>query len=195
LLQLLLKFYSINQGQIRFNNDSIDQLTQESIWGNTNVVLQENHFFFGTIRDNLLLARDGLSDTEMEDMLEQVKLGHFSLDDKVLEKGENLSGGEKQRLAIARALLRNSPLWLLDEPTSSIDALTEAHIMGYLFEKAKEDTVIVVSHRLTGLEKMDQIIVMDSGTIVESGTFEELMDKKGYFYEMKQIEQSVFLIN
>jgi len=195
LLQLLLKFYSINQGQIRFNNDSIDQLTQESIWGNTNVVLQENHFFFGTIRDNLLLARDGLSDTEMEDMLEQVKLGHFSLDDKVLEKGGNLSGGEKQRLAIARALLRNSPLWLLDEPTSSIDALTEAHIMGYLFEKAKEDTVIVVSHRLTGLEKMDQIIVMDHGTIVESGTFKELMDKKGYFYEMKQIEQSVFLVN
>jgi len=195
LLQLLLKFYSINQGQIRFNNDSIDQLTQECIWANTNVVLQENHFFYGTIRDNLLLASDGLSDSDMEDMLEQVKLGHFSLDDKVLEKGENLSGGEKQRLAIARALLRNSPLWLLDEPTSSIDALTEAHIMGYLFEKAKEDTVIVVSHRLTGLEKMDQIIVMDGGTIVESGKFEELMDKKGYFYEMKQIEQSVFLIN
>ena len=65
--------------------------------------------------------------------------------------------------------------------------------MGYLFEKAKEDTVILVSHRLTGLEKMDQIIVMDNGTIVEAGTFEELMDKKGYFYEMKQIEQSVFL--
>lgn len=195
LLQLLLKFYNVDQGQIRFNNDSIDQLSQECIWGNTNVVLQENHFFYGTIRDNLLLASDGLSETEMEDMLEKVKLGHFSLDDNVLEKGENLSGGEKQRLAISRALLRNSPLWLLDEPTSSIDALTEAHIMGYLFEKAKEDTVIVVSHRLTGLEKMDQIIVMDHGTIVEAGTFEELMDKKGYFYEMKQIEQSVFLIN
>jgi len=127
-------------------------------------------------------------------MLEQVKLGHFSLDDKVLEKGENLSGGEKQRLAISRALLRNSPLWLLDEPTSSIDALTEAHILGHLFAKAIEDTVILVSHRLTGLEKMDQIIVMDHGTIVEAGTFDELMDKKGYFYEMKQIEQSVFLV-
>ena len=192
---MLLKFYSVDQGQIRFNNDSIDQLSQEHIWENTNVVLQENHFFYGTIRDNLLLASDGLSDTEMEEMLEKVKLGHFSLDDKVLEKGENLSGGEKQRLAIARALLIKSPLWLLDEPTSSIDALTEAHILGYLFEKAKEDTVILVSHRLTGLEKMDQIIVIDHGTIVETGTFEELMDKKGYFYEMKQIEQSVFLVN
>jgi len=195
LLQLILKFYRINQGQILFNNDLIDQLSQASIWEKTNVVLQENHFFYGTIRDNLLLASDGLSDIEMEEMLKQVKLGHFSLDDKVLEKGENLSGGEKQRLAISRALLRNSPLWLLDEPTSSIDALTEAHILGYLFSKAKEDTVILVSHRLTGLEKMDQIIVMDHGTIVEAGTFDELMDKKGYFYELKQIEQSVFLVN
>ena len=195
LLQLLLKFYPSNQGQIHFNNDSIDHLTQESIWKNTNVVLQENHFFYGTMRDNLQLAKDGLSDSEMEDMLEKVKLGHFSLDDQVLEKGANLSGGEKQRLAICRVMLKKSPLWLLDEPTSSIDALTEAPIYGYLFENAKEDTVILVSHRLTGLEKLDQIIVMDHGTIVESGTFEELMDKKGYFYEMKQIEQSVFNMN
>ena len=67
--------------------------------------------------------------------------------------------------------------------------------MGHLFAQAKEDTVILVSHRLTGLEKMDQIIVMDHGTIVEAGTFEELMDNKGYFYEMKQIEQSVFFVN
>ena len=88
MLQLLLKFYPPNQGQIYFNNDSIDHITQESIWKNTNVVLQENHFFYGTIRDNLQLAKDGLSDSEMEDMLEKVKLGHFSLDDQVLEKGE-----------------------------------------------------------------------------------------------------------
>ena len=192
MLQLLLKFYPPNQGQIYFNNDQIDHITQESIWKNTNVVLQENHFFYGTIRDNLQLAKDGLSDAEMEDMLEKVKLGHFSLNDQVLEKGENLSGGEKQRLAICRVMLKKAPLWLLDEPTSSIDALTEASIFDHLFDIAKEDTVILVSHRLTGLEKLDQIIVMDHGTIVESGTFEELMDKKGYFYEMKQIEQSVF---
>ncbi|MFD1928878.1 thiol reductant ABC exporter subunit CydC [Sporosarcina siberiensis] len=195
MLQLLLKFYRADQGQIRFNEDSIDHLSQETIWEKTNVLLQENHFFYGTIRENLLLASDELSDIEMEEMLGQVKLGHLSLDDKVLEKGENLSGGEKQRLAISRALLVKSSFWLLDEPTSSIDALTEAHIMDYLFEKAKEATIILVSHRLTGLEKMDQIIVMDNGTIVETGTFDELMELKGYFYEMKQIEQSVFLVH
>ncbi|WP_050182636.1 thiol reductant ABC exporter subunit CydC [Domibacillus robiginosus] len=192
LLQLLLKFYTVNPGRICFNNHPINHVSQECIWENTNVVLQENHFFYGTIRDNLLLAKDEVSDTEMEEVLGKVKLGHFSLNDRVLEKGENLSGGEKQRLAISRALLKKAPLWLLDEPTSSIDALTEAHIFGHLFEEAKDDTVILISHRLTGLEKMDQIIVMDHGSIVEIGTFEELMDKKGYFYEMKQIEQSVF---
>lgn len=192
LLQLLLKFYPMKQGQIYFNNQLIDHVTQESIWENSNVVLQENHFFYGTIRDNLQLAKDGLSDAEMEEVLKVVNLGHFSLNDQVLEKGANLSGGEKQRLAICRAILKKSPLWLLDEPTSSIDALTEATIFDHLFEIAKDDTVILVSHRLTGLEKLDQIIVMDEGTIVESGTYQELMNKKGYFYQMKQIEQSVF---
>ncbi|GLO68348.1 MULTISPECIES: thiol reductant ABC exporter subunit CydC [Oceanobacillus] len=193
LMQLLLQIYPINQGEICLNNKSINLLSQESIWENTNVVLQKNHFFYGTIRDNLLIAKNGLTDGEMENMLEKVKLGYFSLNDLVLEKGENLSGGEKQRLAIARAMLKNAPIWLLDEPTSSIDALTEADIYNYLFEEAKEDTVVLISHRLTGLERMDQIIVMDSGKIAEAGTFEELMGKKGYFYEMKQIEQSVFL--
>ena len=90
LLQLLLKFYSLNQGQIYFNNDSIDHLTQESIWKNTNVVLQENHFFYGTIQDNLQLAKDGISDAKMEEVLKVVNLGHFSLNDQVLEKGANL---------------------------------------------------------------------------------------------------------
>src|SRR5699024_9841415 len=105
----------------------------------------------------------------------------------------NLSGGEKQRLAIARAMLKNAPLWLLDEPTSSVDALTEADIYRHLFGQAKADTLVLVSHRLTGLEKMQQIIVTDQGSSGEAGAFTELMNKKGYFYEMKQIEQTVFM--
>lgn len=129
----------------------------------------------------------------MKDILEKVKLDHFSLSDLVLEKGENLSGGEKQRLAIARAMLKGERVWVLDEPSSSIDALTEQAIYDQLFQQAKDDTLILVSHRLTGLEKMDQIIVMENGTIIESGTFDELMNRKGYFYELKQIEKSVLM--
>ena len=193
VMQLLLKLYGFQQGDISFNDQSIQKVSQESIWDNTNVVLQHNHFFYGTIRENLMIAKDDVTDKEMEQMLEKVQLAHFSLDDAILEKGENLSGGEKQRLAIARALLKRSSIWLMDEPTSSMDALTEKYIMNEVLEVAKEDTVLLISHRLTGLENMDQIIVMEAGKIVEVGTYEELMNKKGYFYEMKQIEQSVFL--
>ncbi|WP_087973434.1 thiol reductant ABC exporter subunit CydC [Oceanobacillus rekensis] len=193
IMQLLLKMYDINDGDIHYNHQSTSRLSQESIWGNSNVVLQYNHFFYGTIKENLELAKDGLSNVEMENVLRKVQLDHLTLDAQVLEKGENLSGGEKQRLAIARAMLRKAPFWLLDEPTSSVDALTESQLYESLFNIAKEDTMILISHRLTGLEKMDQIIVIEQGLIVESGTYEELMNGKGYFYQMKEIEQSVFM--
>lgn len=192
LLTLLLKIYAADKGEIQINQQQVSQLVQESIWENTNVVLQENHFFYGTIKDNLLLARNELTEEEMLQALEKVELHHFELDDPVLEKGVNLSGGEKQRLAIARAILKNANIWMLDEPTSSLDSITESKIYEALFALAAEDTVILISHRLNGLEKMDQIIVMENGSIVESGSYEELMDKHGYFYELKQIEQSVF---
>lgn len=193
VLQLLLKIQEADSGSLRIGGLPISQVLQENLWENTNVVLQENHFFYGSIRENLMLAGEGLEDSSLLSALAKVRLDHFSLDDRVLEKGENLSGGEKQRLAIARAMLKGGWLWLLDEPTSSVDVLTEKAIFDHLFEQAKEDTLVLVSHRLTGLEKMDQIIVMEQGRIVETGSFAELMERKGYFYEMKQIEKSVFM--
>ncbi|MGP4106826.1 thiol reductant ABC exporter subunit CydC [Virgibacillus sp. L01] len=191
LLQLLLKISPTNQGDIYLNGVSINQISQQAIWKNAKVVLQENHFFFGTIRSNLQLAKDGLTDTEMKATLVSVMLDNFSLEDQVYEKGENLSGGEKQRLAIARAMLKDGHLWLLDEPTSSLDAITEQSIYENLFEQAKNDTLVLISHRLTNLEDMDQIIVMEHGTIIESGTFNELMQQKGYLYKMKEIEKEL----
>ncbi|MGM0838244.1 MAG: thiol reductant ABC exporter subunit CydC [Bacillota bacterium] len=193
VLQLFLKIQEADSGSVRIGGIPIEQVVQENLWENTNVVLQENHFFYGSIRDNLILAGEELEDSSLLSALATVRLDHFSLDDRVLEKGENLSGGEKQRLAIARAMLKGGRLWLLDEPTSSVDVLTEKAIFDHLFEQAKEDTLVLVSHRLTGLEKMDQIIVMEQGGIVETGSFTELMERKGYFYEMKQIEKSVFM--
>ncbi len=195
LLALLLKIYKNYQGVIRINGIPVDQLDEESLWKNANVILQDNHFFYGTVRDNLMIAKDVVDDEDLEDVLKKVKLDYLSLADPLLERGGNLSGGEKQRLAIARVLLKKAPLWILDEPTSFLDALTEQSIYHHLFEAAKNDTVILVSHRLAGLENMDQIIVMDEGAIVEAGTYKELMNKKGYFYQMKQIEQSVFTAN
>lgn len=192
LLQLMLHFQLPDQGSVKVNGVPIEQVKEESVWARSNVVLQENHYFYGTIEENLAIARDGLTQLEMKQALKDVGLD-FSLEQVVLEKGENLSGGEKQRLAIARAFLKGEKWWMLDEPTSSVDALTEQSIYKYLYQKAERDTVILVSHRLSGLEKMDQIIVMDQGMVIETGSYETLMRKRGHFYEWKQVEKDIFL--
>ena len=188
VLELLLKLRKPTSGELRLNGISVDELDEADIWRKTNVVLQQSHFFRGTIRDNLLLESEEYSDAALLAALEQVQLQHKGLNEPVLEKGENLSDGEKQRLALARALLRPGRLWLLDEPTSSLDYVTERRVLGQLLERAASDTLLLVSHRLAGLETMDRIIVMDQGRVVETGTYAELMERQGYFYDMKQIE-------
>ncbi|WP_331490870.1 thiol reductant ABC exporter subunit CydC [Aquibacillus rhizosphaerae] len=192
LLHLLLKLYSPSSGTITIQGQPLDNLDENQLWENISPVLQSNHFFYGTVRDNLKLAGERFSDKEMNEILSCVKLDHLSLGDKVLEKGGNLSGGEQQRLAIARAMLKKGNLLFLDEPTSSVDPITEQQVMNRLFTQAKGSSLVLISHKLTGLERMDQIIVMDKGKIIESGTFHDLMKRKGYFYQMKKIEKSVF---
>ncbi|WP_100372836.1 thiol reductant ABC exporter subunit CydC [Bacillus sp. FJAT-45037] len=193
VMQLILNIQAADRGDIFYNQTNTNELDQESIWDIAKVVLQDNHFFYGTIKDNLSLASEEATDTQMSDALTIVDLSHFSLSDQVFEKGENLSGGEKQRLALARAILKEGHLWVLDEPTSSVDALTERKIFDYLAHKTKNDTVILISHKLQGLEKMDQIIVMENGSMIESGSYDELMKRQGYFYEMKQLEKELFM--
>ncbi|WP_174727230.1 thiol reductant ABC exporter subunit CydC [Mesobacillus harenae] len=194
LLNLLLKLYPPSSGTITIQGQPLADLDEDQLWKNISPVLQSNHFFYGTVRDNLKLAGESISDREMNEILSCVKLDQLSLDSTILEKGGNLSGGEKQRLAIARAMLKKGSLLLLDEPTSSVDPITEQRVMKRLFTQAKGNTIVLISHKLTGLERMAQIIVMDKGTIIEHGTFHDLMKRKGYFYQMKKIEKSVFYI-
>jgi ATP-binding cassette subfamily C protein CydC len=192
LLQLILHTYPVDKGNIRVGRVPVNEIELESLWAQSNVVLQDNHFFYGSIKDNLLLSNGKLwSDSQLQQLLADVQLPHISLSDQVFEKGYNLSGGEKQRLAIARAVAKGSSLWLLDEPTSSLDRWTEKCVYELLFRVAKDDTLLVISHRLEGLEKMDQIIVMDQGKVVEKGSFDELIEKQGYFYKLKQIENDI----
>ena len=150
------------------------------------VQLQHNHFFSGTIRDNLLLANEQATDEQLVDALNRAQLPK-SLDDDILEKGENLSGGERQRLAFARVLLKNGALWLLDEPFTSMDAVTERALFHELLTSTESRTVILITHKLDGLEKMNRIFVMQDGQLVESGSYEQLLAAKGLFYEMKHI--------
>ncbi|WP_147803185.1 thiol reductant ABC exporter subunit CydC [Alkalicoccus halolimnae] len=193
LLQLLLSIYLPDQGEVKFGDLSTNRLQEEEIWQSVNAVLQDQHFFYGTIRENLLLAKSGAEDEELRTVLDRLKLEHLDLNEAVQEKAGNLSGGERQRLGLARALLRNVPVWLLDEPTSSVDAATEKHVLEEVYKEASEGTMIVVSHRLQGLEEMDQILVMDAGAVVESGTYQELMKRRGVFYSMKETEAELFM--
>lgn len=187
ILELLLKLRMPTSGKVLLNGTSTGELHEESIWTSTNIVLQQSHFFRGTIRENLL-QEESHSDEALSAALEKAQLPNKSLDDIVYEKGENLSDGEKQRLALARAMLRSGRLWLLDEPTSSLDYITEQRVLKEVLAQAAGDTLLLICHRLTGLEAMDRIVVMEQGKIVEEGGYAELMERKGYFYGMKQIE-------
>ncbi|GIO21551.1 thiol reductant ABC exporter subunit CydC [Oceanobacillus sp. J11TS1] len=189
LMQAMLTFAPIKSGQILVNGEEINGLAPDSLWGQMNVSLQHNHFFYGSIFENLRFANKQATAEACQEALEKVQLGHFPLDKQVLEKGTNLSGGEKQRLALARLFLRDASIWLLDEPTSSLDAITEQQIMDEIEKVTTYQTVVTIRHRLTGLEKMDQIIVMNHGEIIEKGTYYELMEKEdGYFQAMKELE-------
>ncbi|AIQ52893.1 thiol reductant ABC exporter subunit CydC [Paenibacillus sp. FSL R7-0331] len=188
LIDLLLKLRTPVSGDIRLNGVSLQVLDEASIWESSNVVLQQSHFFRGTVRDNLLLKGEEQSDEALLDVLAKAQLPDLALTDAIFEKGENLSDGEKQRLALARVMLRKGRLWLLDEPTSSLDYVTEQRVLTHLYEQSAGDTLLFICHRLTGLESMDRIIVIEQGRIIEAGSYSELMEQEGYFYRMKQIE-------
>jgi len=148
------------------------------------------HLFSATLRDNLLLAAPGTSDIQLMKALERVGLEKL-LEDSGLnswlgEGGRQLSGGELRRLAIARALLHDAPVMLLDEPTEGLDATTESQILDLLAEVMREKTVLMVTHRLRGLARFNQIIVMDNGKIIEQGSHAELLAEQGRYYQFKQ---------
>ncbi len=190
LLQLLTRAWDPAQGQILFNDTPLTEMSEPALRKTVSVVPQRVHLFSATLRDNLLLAVPGAADDVLSAMLEKVGL-HKLLEDEGLnswlgEGGRQLSGGELRRLAIARALLHNAPLMLLDEPTEGLDATTERQILDLLEKEMQGKTVLMVTHRLRGLADFDQIIVMDNGQIIEQGSHAELLAKQGRYYQFKQ---------
>lgn len=190
LLQLLTRAWDPQQGEILLNGQPLASLSESALRATISVVPQRVHLFSATLRDNLLLASPAASDEALATVLTQVGLEKL-LDDGGLnswlgEGGRQLSGGELRRLAIARALLHDAPLFLLDEPTEGLDATTESQILDLLAEVTKGKTVLMVTHRLRGLSQCDQIIVMDNGEIIEQGNHAALMAKQGRYYRFKQ---------
>ncbi|EMZ5816064.1 cysteine/glutathione ABC transporter ATP-binding protein/permease CydC [Salmonella enterica] len=190
LLQLLTRAWDPQQGEILLNVLPLSSLSESALRRTISVVPQRVHLFSATLRDNLLLAAPNASDEAISDMLRRVGLENL-LEDSGLnswlgEGGRLLSGGELRRLAIARALLHDAPLMLLDEPTEGLDATTESEMLELLADVMREKTVLMVTHRLRGLARFDQIIVMDDGRIIERGTHAELLAGQGRYYQFKQ---------
>ncbi len=185
LLQLMMKEVLPTSGELTIGTCPISSIKEQSLHERMGVMLQHNHFFSGTIRENLQMAKSTATDEEMQQALAKAAISK-RLDNQVLEKGGNLSGGEKQRLALARLLLKQGAFWLLDEPFTSLDVKTENQLFNTLLAEADGKTLVLITHNLTGLDKMDRIYVMDNGKITESGTYGHLLQKRGLFYEMLQ---------
>jgi ATP-binding cassette, subfamily B, bacterial len=188
LVNLLLRNYDIDGGKILIDDQKIIGLTQDSLWQNISLVNQDPILFHRTLKENISYGRPKATDKEIK---KAAKLAHANnfIDDfpekyetYVGERGVKLSGGERQRVAIARAILKNAPILVLDEATSSLDSESEELIQDALANLMKDKTVIVIAHRLSTIMKMDRIIVLDKGKIVEQGSHRELTAKKNGLY-------------
>lgn len=184
------------KGEITVGGYEMKDISEESLMKNFTYVSHQAYLFRGTVRDNLRPADVSATDAQMEEALRRVQLYDFiksenGLDTVLTENGSNLSGGQRQRLALARAILHDSPVYIFDEATSNIDVESENDIMNQIYALAKEKTVIVISHRLANTVNADNIYVMESGKVVESGTHETLIDKKGVYHNLWNAQQEL----
>ncbi|MCM3689796.1 ABC transporter ATP-binding protein [Neobacillus niacini] len=189
LVNLLMRFYEYNGGEILIDGVPINKLTRENIHELFSMVLQDTWLFEGTIRENIVYSRHGVSDEEVEAACKSVGLHHFIKTlpigyDTILDDKANLSAGQKQLITIARAMVDNKPLLILDEATSSVDTRTEVLIQQAMDKLTVGKTSFVIAHRLSTIKNADLILVMKDGDIIESGNHEELLSKNGFYAEL-----------
>lgn len=190
IAHLLLRFWDYSEGQILLGGTDLRSLRLEELRSLFSVISQDTYLFHGSIRDNLLYAKPDAGDTEIFAALEQAQLLAFvhtlphSLDTPIGERGLMLSGGERQRLAITRALLRDAPIWIADEPTANLDPLTENEVMRSLKGLMRKRTSLLLTHRMIELEDVDEILVLQEGRITERGDHNHLLKTQGLYYRM-----------
>ncbi|CDT43267.1 ATP-binding/permease protein cydC [Vibrio coralliirubri] len=190
LIQLLTRYWDPKKGYISIAGIELTQWNESQLRESISVVSQRVDILNGTLRDNLLIARPEVTDDHLANILKDVGLEKLlennALDSWLGDGGRQLSGGEKRRIGIARAILHDAPILLLDEPTEGLDKQTEQSIMT-LFEKHFEGkTVIFITHRLIGLESMDSIVLIEQGEIVENGSHEKLLNEEGRYFQLRQ---------
>ncbi|CAK2141260.1 heme ABC transporter ATP-binding protein/permease CydC [Vibrio crassostreae] len=190
LIQLLTRYWDPKKGYISIAGIELTQWNESQLRESISVVSQRVDILNGTLRDNLLIAKPDANDDHLANILKDVGLEKLlentALDSWLGDGGRQLSGGEKRRIGIARAILHDAPILLLDEPTEGLDKQTEQSIMA-LFEKHFEGkTVIFITHRLIGLESMDSIVLIEQGEIVENGSHEKLLNEEGRYFQLRQ---------
>ena len=207
MINLILRLYDVTQGSVKIDGVDIRKISQQSLRSQVGVVLQETYLFDGSVLDNISYAKP---DATFEEIVEAAKIAHAhefitklpdGYNTRVGNKGHTLSGGERQRIAIARAILHNPKIIILDEATASLDTETERQIQEGLNRLCEGRTTIAIAHRLSTLSNADQLIVLDKGRLAEMGTHDELMRKKGVYYglvmaqrkttKMKKVEKTV----
>jgi ABC-type multidrug transport system fused ATPase/permease subunit len=187
---LISRFYDIKEGNILIDGIDVKDINLDSLRKNIAIVFQENTFFNASFLENLKIDNSKIDKKDIEEackkayVLDIIKRNKKGLNQVIGDRGVKLSGGEKQRLSIARAILKDAPILVLDEATSALDAKTEHKIQSAISNVVKNRTTIIIAHRLSTIKKADKIFVFKEGKIVEKGNFDSLMKKKGSFYEL-----------
>lgn len=196
IARLLFRFYDVTGGRVTIDGQDIRDVAQASLRGAIGIVPQDTVLFNDSIGYNIAYGREGAGEAEVEAAARGAQIHGFiaaqplQYDTPVGERGLKLSGGEKQRVAIARTLLKNPPILILDEATSALDSRTEAEILDTLRTVAEKRTTIVIAHRLSTIVDADEIVVLDQGRVAERGTHAELLEKRGLYAEMWTRQQA-----
>jgi ABC-type transport system involved in cytochrome bd biosynthesis fused ATPase/permease subunit len=183
-------------GSITVGGTPLAEISEESLLKNITYIGHQSYLFKGTVRDNLQMAAPNATDAQLWQVLEDTNLAEFlrsetGLDTRLEEQASNLSGGQRQRLALARALLHDSPVYIFDEATSNIDVESENDIMKQIYALAKSKTVLLISHRLANVVGADRIYVLDGGNVVQSGTHAQLLAQAGAYATLWNAQQSL----